>query len=186
MPANTPNRSYTYATSDDANDLAFISQRLAEQVDADVQGIDADVQSMATSVSGLLVGGGAVALGTLVSNTTAASAETATPLSVTFTAVAGKRYEITLTTRLQGSAVDLRCGARIRRGTTITDPNVGEALTIAGVAGVGITTEYTCYDTPGAGSVTYLVSTVTLGGTGNTSIAANNGSAPSTLRVRAA
>lgn len=36
MPANTPNRSYTYATSDDANDLAFISQRLAEQIDADV------------------------------------------------------------------------------------------------------------------------------------------------------
>jgi len=39
MPANTPNRSYTYATSDDANDLAFISQRLAEQIDADVQAV---------------------------------------------------------------------------------------------------------------------------------------------------
>jgi hypothetical protein len=38
MPANTP-RGYTYATSDDANDLALISQRLAEQVDADVQGV---------------------------------------------------------------------------------------------------------------------------------------------------
>jgi hypothetical protein len=38
MPANTANRSYTYATSDDANDLALISQRLAEQVDTDMQG----------------------------------------------------------------------------------------------------------------------------------------------------
>lgn len=37
MPANTANRGYTYATSDDANDLALISQRLAEQIDADVQ-----------------------------------------------------------------------------------------------------------------------------------------------------
>lgn len=37
MPANTPSRSYTYATSGDANDLALITQRLAEQVDADVQ-----------------------------------------------------------------------------------------------------------------------------------------------------
>lgn len=39
MPANTPNRGYTYATSDDANDLALISQRLGEQVDADVQAV---------------------------------------------------------------------------------------------------------------------------------------------------
>lgn len=38
MPANTP-RGYTFATSDDANDLALISQRLAEQLDADVQGL---------------------------------------------------------------------------------------------------------------------------------------------------
>ncbi|MBM7331881.1 hypothetical protein JS562_55140 [Agrobacterium sp. S2] len=36
MPANTPNRRCTYATSGDANDLAFIAQRLAEQVDADM------------------------------------------------------------------------------------------------------------------------------------------------------
>lgn len=39
MPANTP-RGYTYATYDDSNDLALISQRLAEQVDADVQNVE--------------------------------------------------------------------------------------------------------------------------------------------------
>lgn len=39
MPANTANRSYTYATSGDANDLALITQRMAEQFDADVQGL---------------------------------------------------------------------------------------------------------------------------------------------------
>lgn len=178
MPANTPNRSYTYATSDDANDLAFISQRLAEQIDADVQGV-------ANGLSSLQIGGNAIALGSITTSSTAASPETATALSVTFTAVAGKRYEILLTTRVQGSATDLRCGVRIRRGSSISDPLVGEALTIAAVAGVGITTEYTCYDTPGAGTVTYLVSTGTLGGTGNTNLVAT-ASVPSIIRVRAA
>lgn len=45
MPANTPNRSYTYATSGDANDLALISQRLAEQVDADVAALYGSVNA---------------------------------------------------------------------------------------------------------------------------------------------
>lgn len=36
MPANTANRNYTFATSSDANDVALISQRLAEQIDADM------------------------------------------------------------------------------------------------------------------------------------------------------
>jgi hypothetical protein len=39
MPANTPNRGYTYATTDDANDVPLVSQRLAEQVDSDVNNI---------------------------------------------------------------------------------------------------------------------------------------------------
>ena len=38
MPANTP-RGYTYATADDANDIPLITQRLAEQIDADVQAL---------------------------------------------------------------------------------------------------------------------------------------------------
>lgn len=36
MPASTP-RGYTHATSDDANDVPLVTQRLAEQIDADVQ-----------------------------------------------------------------------------------------------------------------------------------------------------
>jgi hypothetical protein len=39
MPGTTP-RGYTYATADDPNDLALISQRLAEQIDNDVQDVE--------------------------------------------------------------------------------------------------------------------------------------------------
>lgn len=59
MPANTPNRGYTYATSDDANDLALISQRLAEQVDADVQGVVTDRDKGLSVLSSPIIGGGA-------------------------------------------------------------------------------------------------------------------------------
>lgn len=170
MPANTPNRGYTYATSDDANDLALISQRLAEQIDSDVQNV---------------VNRGRAVLATpLTTSTTAASAETLTPLTVTFTAEAGVTYEIKLTTRIQGSSTDLRAGARIRRGNSLSGTLIGEVLQPSSVAAVGITTEYTVFDTPGAGSVTYVVSTATLGGTGNTNLAAA-ATSPSTLVVRA-
>lgn len=121
----------------------------------------------------------------LTANTTAAAGETLAGISVTFTAVAGVKYEILLTTRIAASAVDLRAGARIRRGTTTTDPVIGEALIMPAVTNTGQTVDYTAYDTPGAGTVTYTVSYLTLGGSGNTFLSAA-ASSPTTLRVRPA
>lgn len=62
MPANTPNRGYTYATSGDANDLALISQRLAEQIDTDVQGVAGGAPFVAytPTLANLTLGNGSV------------------------------------------------------------------------------------------------------------------------------
>lgn len=121
----------------------------------------------------------------LTANTTASSTEALAGVSVTFTAQAGVKYAILLTTRLTGSAADLRCGARVRRGTSLSDPQIGEILLMPNIANTGQTTEFTSYDTPGAGTVTYTVSYLTLGGSGNTFLSAS-ATSPTTLMVRPA
>jgi hypothetical protein len=66
VSASTPNRGYTYATSDDANDLALISQRLAEQIDADVQGITTIIDGIVSApIADLPVNTGYVSYGSV-------------------------------------------------------------------------------------------------------------------------
>lgn len=121
----------------------------------------------------------------LTSVTTAAAAETNTGLTVSVKTTPGAVYAVTFTGRIAGTVADLRAGVRIRRGTGTGDTLVGEALIMPAVANTGQTCEYTIYDTAVASTTVWTAFTVTLGGSGNTSVQAS-ASAPATLAVRKA
>jgi len=86
MAGTTGNRSYTYPTLGDANDVPFYMQTLAEALDTDVHTID----------SGTFKRVGFTLAGVFTQTTSSTTKSAVSALATAFNAVAGHRYRFTV------------------------------------------------------------------------------------------
>lgn len=172
---STLNRGYRYPNGPTSpNNVPLDMQQLAEDVDADVSRIIARNKGALTADS----------TGYADATERQLATSTGTLLSASLPTEAGVEYRIELQARPLSTVAGDRINLRIRR-TNATGPIVYEALVTPAFASVGVSALVVGYDSPGAGTTTYVATITRAGGTGTVrNVAAVE--APTTLVVKRA
>ncbi|MFJ7963122.1 hypothetical protein [Streptomyces sp. NPDC096324] len=143
---------------------------------------DVDRLYVYTGTAWVEIGTKAEASAVLLTNTAQTSSEILTGLSVTLATKASTTYRLQATGLVRSSASSDRVDLLIRRGTTTSGTQVGGGVLFSTVGATGESCTAAGWDTPGAGSTTWVV-TVKSVGTGLADLTASS-TYPATLHVK--